>query len=143
MRHRREGLTRRRFLRGAAMAAGLAVVPRHVLGGPGEAAPSETFACGLVGCGGQGGEDIRSYITNAGGHVRVLACCDVHEGRLNHKRKRYGGDKVDGYTDFRRLVERTDIDVVSVATPPHWHALVSIAAMEAGKDVLCEKPMTR
>jgi predicted dehydrogenase len=47
------------------------------------------------------------------------------------------------YTDFRRVLERKDIDVVAIATPPHWHALVSIAAMEAGKDVLCEKPMTR
>ncbi len=135
-------VTRRRFLRGAAALAGLAIVPRSVLGGPGEAPPSESFACGLVGCGGQGGEDIRSYIDNAGGHSRVLACCDVHEGRLNAKRKRYG-DNVDGYTDFRRLLDRADIDVVSTATPPHWHALVSILAMQAGKDVLSEKPMTR
>ena len=47
------------------------------------------------------------------------------------------------YTDFRRLLERKDIDVVAIGTPPHWHALISMAAMEAGKDVLCEKPMTR
>jgi predicted dehydrogenase len=47
------------------------------------------------------------------------------------------------YTDFRKLLERKDIDVVAIATPPHWHALISIAAAEAGKDVLCEKPMTR
>ncbi|MDO8630683.1 MAG: Gfo/Idh/MocA family oxidoreductase, partial [Phycisphaerales bacterium] len=47
------------------------------------------------------------------------------------------------YSDFRRLLERKDIEVVAIATPPHWHALISIAAMEAGKDVLCEKPMTR
>ena len=143
MRESKERLSRRRFLRGAAMAAGLAVVPRHVLGGPGQAPPRETIACGLVGCGGQGGEDIRSYIDNAGGHARVVACCDVHQGRLDAKRKRYGGDKVARYTDFRRLVERSDLDVVSVATPPHWHALITIAAMEAGKDVLCEKPLTR
>jgi myo-inositol 2-dehydrogenase/D-chiro-inositol 1-dehydrogenase len=47
------------------------------------------------------------------------------------------------YTDFRRVLERKDIDVVAIATPPHWHALISIAAMQAGKDVLCEKPLTR
>jgi myo-inositol 2-dehydrogenase/D-chiro-inositol 1-dehydrogenase len=47
------------------------------------------------------------------------------------------------YRDFRRVLERKDIDVIAIATPPHWHALISIAAMEAGKDVLCEKPMTR
>ena len=47
------------------------------------------------------------------------------------------------YADFRRLLERKDIDVVAIATHPGWHALISIAAMEAGKDVLCEKPMCR
>ena len=47
------------------------------------------------------------------------------------------------YTDYRRVLERKDVDVVAIATHPGWHALVSIAAMEAGKDVLCEKPMTR
>jgi predicted dehydrogenase len=96
----------------------------------------------LVGCGGQGGEDLRSYVQNAGGHFKVLACCDVHQGRLANKIKRFGVS-AEGYTDFRRVVERVDIDVVSVATPPHWHPLVSIHAMEAGKDVLCEKPMSR
>ncbi len=47
------------------------------------------------------------------------------------------------YTDFRRVLERKDIDLVAIATPPHWHALIAIAAAEAGKDVLCEKPLTR
>jgi predicted dehydrogenase len=138
----RRGISRRDFLGGVVATAGLAVVPRHVLGGPGQAPPSETLACGLVGCGGQGGEDIQTYIGGAGGHFKVLACCDVAQDRLASKMRRFG-DKVEGYTDFRRLVERKDLDVVSTATPPHWHALISIAAMEAGKDALCEKPMTR
>jgi predicted dehydrogenase len=142
MTRNRRGISRRDFLGGLAATAGLMVVPRHVLGGPGQAAPSETFACGLVGCGGQGGEDIQTYIGGAGGHFRVLACCDVDPRRLAAKIKRYGGT-AQGYTDFRRVVERKDLDVVSTATPPHWHALISIAAMEAGKDALCEKPMTR
>ena len=46
------------------------------------------------------------------------------------------------YTDFRRVMDRKDIDVVAIATPPHWHALITIAAMQSGKDVLCEKPFT-
>ena len=128
-------LTRRGFLGGSAAAAALAVVPRHVLGGPGQVAPSETITAGLVGCGGQGGEDLNSYIRNVGGQYRLLARCDVKFlDRADNKTI---------YSDFRRVVERKDIDVISVATPPHWHALISIAAMQAGKDVLCEKPMTK
>jgi hypothetical protein len=63
----------------------------------------------------------------------MLAQCDVKfRGREDNETI---------YTDFRRVLERTDIDVVAIATPPGWHAPISIAAMEAGKDVLCEKPM--
>lgn len=131
----REDLVSRRRLLGAAAAGAVAIVPRRVLGGPGNAPPSETLVAGLVGCGGQGGEDLNSYIRGVGGHYRLAARCDVKFA-----------DRADNktiYTDFRRVVERKDIDVISVATPPHWHALISIAAMEAGKDVLCEKPMTK
>jgi hypothetical protein len=67
--------------------------------------------------------------------AKKLAICDVKfVGKADNKTI---------YTDFRRVLERKDIDVVAIATPPHWHALISVAAMEAGKDVLCEKPMTR
>jgi predicted dehydrogenase len=68
-------------------------------------------------------------------NVRQLALCDVKF------LERADNKKI--YTDFRRVLERKDIDLVAIATPPHWHALISIAAAEAGKDVLCEKPMTR
>ena len=67
--------------------------------------------------------------------VSMLAQCDVKF--LDR------ADNKTFYTDFRRVLERKDIDLVAIATPPHWHALISIAAAEAGKDVLCEKPMTR
>ena len=138
----KQGVSRRRFLGGAAGAVGLSVVARSVLGGPGQAPPSETFAVGVVGCGGQSGEDVRTYIQHAGGQFRMLACCDLDRNRLGAAVKKWG-EGCQGYTDFRRLVERNDLDVVSVATPPHWHALVAVAAMAAGKDVLCEKPMTK
>ena len=79
--------------------------------------------------------EIVSSFKNLGVAVTKLAECDVQWlDRADNKTK---------YTDFRRVLERKDIDVVAIATPPHWHALISIAAMEAGKDVLCEKPMTR
>ena len=128
-------ISRRHFLRGTAAAGALAIVPRHVLGGPGHVPPSETLIAGLVGCGGQGGEDLNSYIKKVGGHYQLAARCDVKFlDRADNKML---------YSDFRRVMERKDIDVISVATPPHWHALITIAAMQAGKDVLCEKPMTR
>jgi hypothetical protein len=106
-------------------------VPRHVLGGPGRTPPSETFGGALIGCGGRGNGTFDAM----GLKAEKLAICDVKfVGRTDNKKV---------YTDFRRVLERKDIDVVAIATPPHWHALISIAAMEAGKDVLCEKPMTR
>ncbi len=125
-------VNRRQFLKGAVGAAAVfTIVPRHVLGGPGQTPPSETFGGALIGCGGRGNGTFEAM----GLEARKLAICDVKfVGRDDNKTV---------YTDFRRVLERKDIDVVAIATPPHWHALISIAAMEAGKDVMCEKPMTR
>ncbi|HXY38626.1 MAG TPA: Gfo/Idh/MocA family oxidoreductase, partial [Vicinamibacteria bacterium] len=72
----------------------------------------------------------------------LRAVCDVDRGHLEAALAQ-AGPGVQGYSDFRELLERPDIDIVHVATPPHWHALVSAAAAEAGKDVWCEKPLTR
>jgi hypothetical protein len=102
-----------------------------VLGGQGFTPPSDTFGGALVGCGGRG----EGTWGGLGPNVTRLASCDV---RFLDK-----ADNKKVYTDFRRVMERKDIDLIAIATPPHWHALISIAAMEAGKDVLSEKPMTR
>jgi hypothetical protein len=142
MRRQINKLSRRRFMGGAAAAAAMSVVPRHVMGGPGQSPPSETLTAGLVGCGGQGGEDLNTYIRGAGADYKLLAACDVDKNRLAGAKRKFG-EHVELYTDWRRVIERQDIDVISVATPPHWHALISIAAAQAGKDILCEKPMTR
>ena len=124
-------LSRRRFLAtSAAGAAAVTIVPRRVLG-QGQTPPSEEFGGALIGCGGRGS----STFGCLGPGVRLLARCDV-------KFKDTADDKTI-YTDYRKVLERKDIDVVAIATPPGWHALISIAAMEAGKDVVCEKPMAR
>jgi myo-inositol 2-dehydrogenase/D-chiro-inositol 1-dehydrogenase len=127
-----EKVTRRQFIKGSIGAAtAFTIVPRHVLGGPNNTPPSETFGGALIGCGGRGNGTFNAM----GLEAKKLAICDVRfVGREDNKYM---------YSDFRRVLERKDIDVVAIATPPHWHALISIAAMEAGKDVLCEKPMTR
>jgi predicted dehydrogenase len=127
----RHKITRRKFVAGSVAGAFAAtIVPRNVLG-KGETPPSETFGGALIGCGGRGGGTFGCL----GKGVRRLASCDV-------KYKNRADDKV-YYTDFRKVLDRQDIDVVAIATPPGWHALISIAAMESGKDVICEKPMCR
>jgi predicted dehydrogenase len=135
-------VTRRGVLKGAAAAGTLAIVPRHVLGGPGQSPPSETLTAGLIGCGGQAGEDLNTYIKAPGGDYKLLAACDVDKHRAAGAKKKFG-EHVEIYTDWRRVIQRKDIDVVSIVTPPHWHAVIAIAAAQAGKDILCEKPMTR
>ena len=127
-----KGVTRRAFVKGSAGAiAAFTIVPRRVLGGAGNTPPSEMFGGALIGCGGRG----NGTFGGLGENVEKRAICDVRfVGKTDNKMV---------YKDFRRVLERKDIDVVAIATPPHWHALISIAAMEAGKDVLCEKPMTR
>ena len=142
MKEQTSGLSRRGFLKGAATAAAVSIVPRGVLGGPGKTPPSDILTVGLIGCGGQGGEDVRSYIDGAGGKYKMVAACDVDKGRLARAKQKFG-ENIVLYDDWRRLVERKDLDVVSIATPPHWHALMCIGAAQAGKDILCEKPMTR
>ena len=126
------GISRRSFVAGTAagLTAPLIVAP-HVLGGPNKEAPSDQFGGALIGCGGRGGGTFKCL----GPGVRLLAQCDVKfKDRADNKTI---------YSDFRRVLERDDIDVVAIATHPGWHALISIAAMEAGKDVVCEKPMCR
>ena len=139
--------TRRRFLAasGAAVSA-FTIAPASILGGPNHVAPNDRVGAALIGCGGRGGGTFRDLERKHGLPIVKLAVCDVDRRRLSlstqiaHKE---GDTDCEGYTDFRRVLERSDIDVVAIATPPHWHALISIAAMESGKDVLCEKPMTR
>jgi myo-inositol 2-dehydrogenase/D-chiro-inositol 1-dehydrogenase len=130
-------ISRRRFLgAGAAAAASLAIVPRRVLGGQGYIAPSDTLTKAVVGVGGMG----RGHLSYPGSVLRAV--CDVDRQHLETALE-IAGPGVSGYHDFREVLARPDIDIVHIATPPHWHALIAIAAAEAGKDVWCEKPMTR
>ncbi len=134
---RKNGINRRTFLKQTAAAATVfTIVPRRVLGGPGHTPPSEELTKAVIGVGGMG----RGHLRYPG--ARLLAVCDVDRGHLNEV---LAGteDYVKGYTDFREVLERDDIDIVHIPTPPHWHALIAIAAANAGKDIWCEKPMAR
>ena len=132
---------RRKFLKiSAASAASCQIVPRHVIGGQGHTPPSETYGAALIGCGGRGPGTYESMVRKL--PATLVAACDVQKTRVDGYIKRKNPE-AKGYNDFRKLLENPDIDLVAIATPPHWHALISIAAAEAGKDVFCEKPMTR
>jgi predicted dehydrogenase len=104
---------------------------------------NDRILVGYIGVGGQGMAHVRSQKENAAeNNIAQVAVCDVSKTRIGDAQKYIGGE-VKGYEDHRRLVENKDIDAVVVSTVDHWHAPCSIAAMEMGKHVYCEKPMTR
>ena len=131
-------ITRRTFLGGAAAtAATVSIIPSHVLGGPGRpASPSDTATYATIGNGRRADSGIGCL-----GARKKIAVCDVDVKHLSNRVKK--GEKIDTYTDYRKLLERKDLDVVAIGTPPHWHALPCIHAAQAGKDIFCEKPMTK
>jgi predicted dehydrogenase len=98
--------------------------------------PNDRPGIGLVGCGGMGRGDAR----NAGRFGKVLAVCDVDVKQAGEASKMFDGAKV--YKDFRKLLEDKSVDIVINATPDHWHTLVNLAALKAGKDIYSEKPLT-
>lgn len=130
-------VSRRDFLlKSAAAGISLTIVPRHVLGGSGYLPPSDQLTKGIIGVGGMG----LSHFAYE--NTRLLAVCDVDKSHLRRALDR-AGKGVAGYHDFRELLARNDIDIVHIATPPHWHGIIAKMAAESGKDIWCEKPMTR
>ena len=134
-------VTRRNFLRTSAAVAAASTLPAWFLEGEARTAgrqpgPNDRPAIALVGCGGMGRGDAK----NAARFGTIVALCDVDERQLAEAAKVHPGAKT--FKDFRKLIERKDVDVVICGTVDHWHTLVSMAAMRAGKDVYCEKPLT-
>jgi predicted dehydrogenase len=141
--------TRRTFLKQAAAAAGGAFavplfVPGRALGLADAAAPSERIRYGVVSCGSHARDWNVPQIFRIP-DAEIVAICDVDQNHMaivkDRVEKKYGkGVATTG--DFREIVNRKDIDVVYNGTPDHWHVIPSIMAMKAGKDCLCEKPLT-
>jgi len=129
--------SRRKFLRGALIAgAGFTIIPRHVLGGNGFIAPSDQLTKAIIGVGGMG----RGHIPYEG--TRVVAICDVDTKHLELAQSQIEYD-VKKFRDFREVCQLPEVDIVHIATPPHWHGIMAVEAAKAGKDIWCEKPMTR
>ena len=101
--------------------------------------PNDRIHVGLIGCGGMGRANLEACARHP--DVVVTAACDVFAARLQATVQKYQ-PTCKGYRDFRELLQQLDLDAVIIATPPHWHALLAIAACEAGKDIYLQKPMT-
>ncbi len=131
-----QNFSRRKFLKGSlATVAAFSIVPRHVLG-KGYLAPSDQLTKGIVGVGGMG----RGHIPYAG--TKVVAICDVDKRHIQLAMNELEKG-VKTFSDYRELIQLPEVDIVHVATPPHWHGIIAADAARAGKDVWCEKPMTR
>ena len=130
--------SRRTFLKAAAASAGTLalgnIFPPSVLGA------NDRINFAVIGTGGMGtGHLDRLVERQEDDNIKVTAVCDVYQRRLSRAMGICGGD---GYMDYRKIIDRKDIDAVLVATPDHWHSKICIEAMESGKHVYVEKPMT-
>lgn len=139
---------RRKFLTDSMLlGSAFMIVPRHVLGGSGYTAPSDKLNMACVGIGGKGRVDVEGVSSE-----NIIALCDVDEARAkaisNYKKfdkNAYDAfPKAKRYKDFREMLEKEkDIDAVTISTPDHTHAVITMAAMKMGKHVYTQKPLTR
>ncbi|MDG2383656.1 MAG: Gfo/Idh/MocA family oxidoreductase [Pirellulaceae bacterium] len=145
--HRSLGASRRSFLKRSAVVASTvgmpSIVPASALGLGPHVAPSNRIALGFIGTGGKGRHNMGQFL--GFDDCQVAAVCDVDSGHLQTAKaqidKRYGNNDCLAVDDFRELASRDDLDAICVSTPDHWHALATIAALNGGKDVYCEKPL--
>ncbi len=141
--------SRRSFLmQAAALSAAPFILPASVRAA--ETSPNDLITMGFIGTGKQSKHLINAFLQHK--RCRVVAVCDVDTTRRNaaqqqvadhyKSRPELSAPECKAYNDFREIIARTDIDAVCIATPDHWHAIPTLAALESGKDVYCEKPLT-
>lgn len=146
----RRDMNRRQFLRQAACAAAAVVtfpciIPSSALGNAGSVAASNRIVMGCIGVGSQGSGNMRGFLGKK--QAQIVAVCDVDKRNRDRAKKtvddRYGNSDCRTYSDFREVIERDDIDALSLALPDHWHSIPVIMAARAGKDMYGEKPLAR
>jgi predicted dehydrogenase len=134
-------MNRRDFIRtGATAGLALSAAGHHV------AAAEKTHRVGLIGCGWYGKEDLTRLI-QVGGPIEVIALCDVDKMMLDDAADRFARQqsshkRPQTYGDYRKMLKESGLDICLIGTPDHWHALAMIAAVEAGCDVYCQKPIS-
>ena len=131
--------SRRTFLAGSAAAVAVpyfAWQPRTLTAAT--RSPTDRIALGLIGAGGIA----RSNLAAAKKWIDVVAIADVDAGRRDEMNHTFAAGKAAVFDDYRKVLERKDVDVIHVATPDHWHTKPVVEAMLAGKDIYCEKPLT-
>ncbi|MEJ7736918.1 MAG: Gfo/Idh/MocA family oxidoreductase [Chitinophagaceae bacterium] len=128
--------SRRDFIKKSAVSAAVfSIVPRYVLAGTGYIPPSDQLTKAVIGVGAMG----RNHFAYEG--IRTVAICDVDKNHLQlASRMLNNGAKT--FHDFREVIQLPEVDIVHIATPPHWHGIMAAEAARAGKDIWCEKPMT-
>jgi len=130
--------TRRHFIGSAALTGGLAA--ELAAEAPQNVSPNDRTRVALIGQGIRGNEDARTALRVSG--VELVAVADVYQGRLDRSKELWG-NQLFITRDYREVLARPDVDAVIIATPDHWHQRMAIDAMNAGKDVYCEKPMVQ
>lgn len=138
--------TRRSFIKTASIITAPFILPSHIWSA--DIKPNDRITMGLIGMGRQNKELLNALLFS----TQVLAVCDVDKNRREFAKKTVndfyteypekGSTGCEAYNDFRDLIARKDIDAVCIATPDHWHAIPTLAALRSGKDVYCEKPLT-
>lgn len=137
-------LSRRAFVRTSVLAAGAAVFTGPIIRSTraGEPGANAKIRLGLIGCGGMGRGDLECFFRNPEVDCAVIADVDdAHLAKGAELCAKHGRPKPDTVRDFRRVLDRKDVDAVIIATPDHWHALPTVLACQAGKDVYVEKPL--
>jgi predicted dehydrogenase len=133
--------TRREFLGTAATASlGTTLLARQSAQTPIHTSPNDKIQIALIGCGGMGQQDAHTSVST--GLTKVVAACDCYDGRLEHMKEQYGKD-IFVTKNYEEILARPEIDAVLIGSPDHWHQAITIAAMNAKKDVYCEKPMVQ
>ncbi|MDD4921789.1 MAG: Gfo/Idh/MocA family oxidoreductase [Bacteroidales bacterium] len=144
----KKGISRRQFLGYSALGlTGLTILPSWTMANGVRIAPSDRIVLGFIGLGRQGCSDFNSFSMCPG--VQVVACCDVDQFKRERFKRRVEAwqksqnvaSRCDMYEFYEDMLDRKDIDAVSIATPDHWHALTTIHACQSGKDVYLQKPM--